>query len=337
MKVNEKKQWLELYEIAGKIEKVKPWKYFSDMDLFVYVSPKLNDIFYCCIMGNAGLHTGLNIYQGTQIHSYLSLVNNDYPETVVFNYQDCLSCVYLSKNETMPKNLEIIKVLGLSFKNTWISFERFEKGYEPSHINISQVEILIEVLNNFYEMFSKVINDNIKIDFENGNVFTRFYNDESKEYVDIIDKLMIPERKFGTVQISKEIEKDLKKLKLTNIELEYEFLNYFPVIIEENKTKDERYAYPLIRMIIDRKSGYILDQKFINMKDYKSREDYIVDSIDYLVKFFLRFGKPRCIYVRDEEAMIALKDLLDKTNIKVKVSSKLKNIDKMLTKLNEIL
>ncbi len=55
MKVNEKKQWLKLYEIAGKIEEVKPWKYFSDVELFVYVSPKLNDIFYCCIMGNAGI------------------------------------------------------------------------------------------------------------------------------------------------------------------------------------------------------------------------------------------------------------------------------------------
>ena len=85
MKANDKKQWLKLYEVAEKIEKIKPWKYFCDMDLFVYVSPTSNDIFYCCIMGNAGLHTGLNIYQGSEIHTYLSLINNDYPETVVFN------------------------------------------------------------------------------------------------------------------------------------------------------------------------------------------------------------------------------------------------------------
>lgn len=44
MKLKEKELWLELYEIAEKIQKLEPWKYLWDMDLLVYLCQPLNEI-----------------------------------------------------------------------------------------------------------------------------------------------------------------------------------------------------------------------------------------------------------------------------------------------------
>lgn len=66
-------------------------------------------------------------------------------------------CNFINRQETLPKNREIIKELGLSFRGTLISFENYEKGYLPSQINIEQVKIMIEALKNFYMMFRVII------------------------------------------------------------------------------------------------------------------------------------------------------------------------------------
>ena len=50
MKLKDKELWLELYEIAEKIQKLEPWKYLWDMDLLVYLCQPLNEIFYCSVM-----------------------------------------------------------------------------------------------------------------------------------------------------------------------------------------------------------------------------------------------------------------------------------------------
>ena len=56
MKLKDKEVWLELYEVAEKIQKLEPWKYLWDMDLLMYLSEEMKDVFYCSVMGHAGMH-----------------------------------------------------------------------------------------------------------------------------------------------------------------------------------------------------------------------------------------------------------------------------------------
>lgn len=55
MKLKDKEVWLELYEVAENIQKLEPWKYLWDMDLLMYLSEGMNDIFYCSVLGHAGM------------------------------------------------------------------------------------------------------------------------------------------------------------------------------------------------------------------------------------------------------------------------------------------
>ena len=70
MKLKEKELWLELYEVAQKIQDIEPWKYLWDMDVLMYLSESLQDIFYCSVMGRAGIHKAVAIYRGTQINKF---------------------------------------------------------------------------------------------------------------------------------------------------------------------------------------------------------------------------------------------------------------------------
>lgn len=337
MKLKDKEIWLELYEVAEKIQKLEPWKYLWDMDLLMYVSEEMKDVFYCSVMGHAGMHKAIAVYQGNQINGFLDLAKNQYPNNMLINYQECLMCNFIGRQETLPKNREIIKELGLSFGGTWISFECFEKGYEPSTINIKQVKILIESLKNFYMMFRAIIEQGMKVNFEAGEVLTRHYDKDKKLYLNYPNQLMIPEKDYSIIAVNDEFEEDMMKLPQTEMEFEYEFLNYVPIRIRDNKEQDGRYYYPRARFIADRKSGFVISHDLINKNDYKSEMEYIIESTEILINYFYKFGRPKRIYVRDEESKMYLKEIVDKAQIKLTVRPKLKAIDEFYNSLDRMM
>lgn len=336
MKLKDKEIWLELYEIAEKIQKIEPWKYLWDMDLLMYLSEELKDVFYCSVMGRAGIHKAIAVYQCDQINRFLDLAKNQYPNNMLINYQECLMCKFTKRQETLTKNREIIKELGLSFRGTWISFECFEKGYEPSQINIKQVKIMIETLKNFYMMFRTIIEKGMKVDFESGEVLVRHYDKNKKIYLNYPEKLMIPKKNYTMIFVKDKYEEDIMKIPQTEMELEYEFLNYVPIRIMDNKEQDGRYYYPRARFIADRKSGFLIAHDFINKNEYKNEMEYIIESVEFLINYFYKLGRPKRIYVRDEESKIYLKEVADKAQIKLTIKPKLKVIDELYDSLDEM-
>lgn len=336
MKLKDKELWLELYEIAEKIQKLEPWKYLWDMDLLVYLCQPLNEVFYCSVMGHGGMHRGIAIYQGEQINGFFELAKNQIPEYMLLNYQECLMCNFIGRQATLPKNREIIKELGLSFRGRWISFENFEKGYEPSPINIKQVKIMIEALKNFYMMFRAILEQGIKADFRNGEILARHYDKEKQLFLNYPAPLLLPEKHYNTIKTEPEFEKDIIKLPQTEMELEYEFINYIPIKIRDNKEQDGRYYYPLSRIIAERRSGLVISNDLIDKNEYKSKSDYVLESAELLINYFYKMGRPKNIYVRDEETKMYLKDILDKAKIKIIIKSKLKAIDEYYCALSRM-
>ena len=336
MNLKEKELWLELYKVAEKIQKLEPWKYLWDVDLLVYICKEMDEIFYCSVMGHGGMHKALAIYQGEQVFGFLEMAKNQVPEHVLLNYDECITCNFMRREQTLPKNREIIKELDLSFRGTWISFENFEKGYEPSPINIKQVKIMIEALKNFYMMLKAIIVNGFKVDFENGEVLIRFYDEDRKLFVNYPAPLILPEKHYDKIKIDDEFVKYAMKLPKTEMEIEYEFLNYLPIKIRDNKEEDGRYYYPRARFMADRNSGVVILHDLIDKNDYENENDYIVESVEILINNFLEMGIPKSIYVRDEETKMFLKDIADKAKIKIIVSPKLKAIDKFYDPLGRM-
>lgn len=337
MKLKDKELWLGLYEVAEKIQELEPWKYLWDMDLLVYLCQPLNKIFYCSVMGRGGMHKAIAIYQEEQIHGFFELAKNQIPEYMMLNYQECLMCNFMNRQATLPKNREIIKELGLSFRGTWISFENFEKGYEPSAIDIKQVKIMIEALKNFYMMFRAIIEQGIKADFKNGEILARHYDKEKKLFLNYPAPLMLPEKHYDIISVNDEFKEDIMKIPQTEMELEYEFLNYVPIRIRENKEQDGRYYYPRARFFADRKTGFVILHDLVNKNNYNDEKEYILESVDLLINYFYRIGRPKTIYVRDEKTKMYLKEIADKAQIKLTIKSKMKAIDEFYKSMDRMM
>ena len=142
---------------------------------------------------------------------------------------------------------------------------------------------------------------------------------------------------YSIIAVNDEFEEDIMKLPQTEMELEYEFLNYIPIRIMENKEQDGRYYYPRARFMADRKSGLVISHDLINKNDYKSEMEYIIESAELLINYFYKFGRPKRIYVRDEESKMYLKDIADKAQIKLTVRPKLKSIDEFYNSLDRMM
>ncbi len=126
------------------------------------------------------------------------------------------------------------------------------------------------------------------------------------------------------------------KLPQSDIEIEYEFLNYVPIRIRDNKEQDGRYYYPRARYMAVRNSKIVLPPDLIDKNDYENESDYIMESVELLLNYFYKIGRPKSIYVRDEETKMYLKDVADKAKIKIIVKPKLKAIDEFYRSLSRM-
>ena len=326
MKEIEKKNWLKLYEIAEKIKKVEPWNELWDTDLFVYIEDDdVENTLYFCTMGKAGIHKSIAVYRGDEINGYIEMNKGKMDSIAAINNQECIKVCYLESNDTLPENKKIIKELGLKYRGTWTSFEKFEYGYEFSKINPDEVIFMIKALEIYYDMFIKYQNENIKVDFENDKCFTRKYDTKTNKTKDVVEDITYIPKEYISVSFDGDIKNLTKRLKKTNMEWELDFLNYLPIRIEDMKQKDGRYAYPIPFIIADKNSKFILDMK-LNKKpeDYNM---YIDKTLDDLIQFMLKVGKPKKIYVRDERTQCAIKDILKALKIELILSPSLPAVD----------
>lgn len=61
--------------------------------------------------------------------------------------------------------------------------------------------------------------------------------------------------------------------------------------------------------------------------DYKDETDYVFESMDKLIEFITKYGRPKGICLRDEETKALLSDLEREIDIKIKLRPRLDAID----------
>lgn len=322
-----KDNWLKLYKIADEIKKLKPWKKLWDMDLFMYIEDNdIDNALYFCTMGKGGVHESIAVYRGKEICGYLDLLDTNGDAIMGINYQECLKVCYLEKIDTLPENQKLIKELNIKYKDKWTSFEKFERGYEFSSINDDDVLLMTKYLEIYYDMYQKYVNEKLKIDFENQFGLIRKMNKKTGKYEDIIDKIVYPLVKRKILDVSQYQDK-LKKLKKNNMELEVDFMNYLPVRIDDCKSKDNRYLYPVLYLLADEKKGIIID---MNLIENKENYDEIIDECtNRFINFIRENGIPKKIIIGDNQTLLFLSELCDFLNIKIEFKSPLPMISEI--------
>jgi hypothetical protein len=145
-----RQEWLELYEAAGKFQKLKPWEWLSNIHLFGVRCPWDQLTGYCCVMGSGKEVYGLAVYLGTEgLQTVLDLLNGEFSGDPLFA-QHCYMLSFGSRDELYPEEYERVKKLDLSLngKRAWPSFRLYEPGYVPWPLtNRDDIVFLTEIIN----------------------------------------------------------------------------------------------------------------------------------------------------------------------------------------------
>jgi hypothetical protein len=212
--------------------------------------------------------------------------------------------------------------LGLNFrgKNEWVYFQSFKPGYTPYILDEQQVIELTLIFEQLFMALRAVVEKKIEVDFDQGNTLFRTYDDVKGLWITFEAPIMIPQKKLVVPLIQDDLLfAKINKKKITRDEIEIDTL-YLNASI--NDKKFERPVQPKLLIIADHNKGMLIEQKMLSPKD-----DAVQEILGMLVDYFMNKGKPKMIYVRDEDTRSLLSDLCERTSVTIKIKGILDAID----------
>jgi hypothetical protein len=326
------KQWKELYELALEVKALKPWEYLWDMDIITILLPEYKEPFYCSIMGRNGEFTGIGIYHGFKaMNEFFTIIKNDgIPSDQLIRYQNCIMCNYGNREELTKKEWQLTKDLGYKFrgKNNWIYFHSFKSGYAPFMLEQEEVLKAIEVFKGLIMALRSYIFKGIKVDFENGEVLLRHYDEERELWFNRPAPMFLPPMEYPIPIIQDELLISKLKKQENNgkvIEIDIAYLN---ALIDD---KDyQRPIIPRTNIIADKGLGIVIDFDTIGPD-----EDDTQVILGTVINYIMNNGRPKTIFARDGYIKSILEDLCSRTDINLKTKGRLTTIDKFMRELSE--
>ena len=316
-------EWRDLYQVAIKLKKLKPWEDLWDMDLITILPLGKDEPCICSVMGKGGEFYGIGIYIGGKaINDFFTIAdNNDIPQNQLIRYQNNIMCNFGSRDELTKKELNIIKELGLKFrgKNDWVYFRVYEKGYAPYMPDKNEVLEITDILKHLY-MAIKSLHNGLKVDFENGKTLMRCFHKESNLWLNYEMPLLIPHIHYAVPVLEDQLLMKRLKNKAKNnsvLELDIAYLN--------SVINDKSYDKPIIPrlcILADKRSGMLLSQNMVAPED-----DEIDAMFGAVINYILQAGRPERIVVREKYSSSIIADLCKQTGIDVMESGKLPAID----------
>lgn len=320
----------DLYAATIEFKKAKPWEWMSEKDLICVENPQDKTIGYCSIMGSSGIHFALAVYLG-----YEGLAALDYfkdkvdtiPSHQTLFYQDCLMCSFENRDLLENSDLKEIKSLGLSFrgKNAWPQFRRYEPGFYPWFINEEECEFLTHALRQTLEVANQIKRKMIELELTTGKTILRksTNNNGDLSWESTVFKIQIPKITYRYTEIEDELLiYRLKKLPKSGIVLEAETC-YLPMTVQEKS--NERPYFPRAFILADANSGQIIEHEM-----YEEPRDDAPNVLEVLINLCLELDLPLEIQVKPGKMVAILKDICNKTGIRLKVVDTLPSIDELL-------
>lgn len=328
MEENEKAKWLELYALAKEIQELKPWKVFLELDVFPVSLPNYKEPFFCTFFGNETSQKAIMVYPGYQAIDGLwrTVKSDQMPPFQRMRYQQHLAAFFVGSDEIPPDQKDRLNELGLKFKGkNYVLFESALLNLVPSTCTEGEVGILIDVYKQLILAIDDIITERMDVDFESGQVLHRQFDPFTQSWHSIVEKLEWSEEQVQPPSIYPEIIDEINQLPMTTQQLEIDII-VTPIVADE--IEGQRQGIVRFALLADHKSGFVHNHELIHLEH--NNQDILLTII---IEGILQLNRPKQIWVRDDVSESVLKELSEKTGIKIKVSQKLKAIDTFAEKL----
>lgn len=322
-------QWKVLYEAATRIKELKPWEKFWDLDLIGIKYGEEEDTVFFSILGRGGDCYGITVYEGYEgLNSFLMLTMREHMnlsvEYAMFNQRN-LTCYWGNRDELTDKQRKIIKDLGYSFrgKNQWLYFLSFEPGYYPYNLDSEEVTRMGEYFQDLELVLKYYDETNMKVDFENGNMFLFSFGKDKTTWNFGEAPLPFTAFQFGNLLITdEELLADLAKVPKCNAVLEAD-ISVMGARIDDKKYS--RPANPALALL-----GNAASETVISFEMTEPDDDPMVMLAETVIRFIFQYGAPKEIRVTNVIAEAGLEQVCDVCGIKLRRVKRLKGLDSFI-------
>lgn len=325
-------QWRILYEAASRIKELKPWERFWDMDLIGIRNGAEEDTVFFCILGHGGGCYGISVYEGyTGLNNYFMLAYqqsmNLSGEYAMFNQKN-LTCYWGNRDELTNNQRKIIKDLGYSYrgKNQWLYFLSFEPGYFPYNMDENEVLRMSTHLQDLELALRCYDETNLKVDFEDGNMFLFTFGKDKKTWNYGEVPLPFTQYQFSNLLINDdELLSDLKSVPKCNAVLEGE------ITMMGAKVSDKKYSRPVnpaLSLLGDAETGVMIGFEMIEPDDAP-----IISLAKMVIDFIFQYGVPKEIRVSNIIVEAGLKQICDVCGIKLRRVKRLQGVNSFMQEM----
>ncbi len=181
-------QWKVLYEAATRIEGLKPWEKFWDLDLIGVRNGSEDETTFFCIHGRDGARCGISVYEGfTGLNSFLMLALrqrlNVTTEYAMF-YQRNMSCYWGMREDLTERQRKVIKDLGYKYrgKNQWLYFQSRKPGYSAYILDEEEALRMADHLQDLELALRCYEESGAEVSFEKGSMFLLTFEEDKKKW-----------------------------------------------------------------------------------------------------------------------------------------------------------
>lgn len=318
--------WCSIYEASAHLIGLKPWDKLRPEYLFLYLPEDQDTPAICHLISNPDA-IGLMIhpdptsyFAGQHVSSSPNDAKRAFIESNVFAMHLC------HRSELPAAVCSLLQRLHLYSEDEDALVPYFlykEFGYTTTLPQEEHLFYLFDCLSSLFMMLSHLLEQKLPVDFENGEIMLRFYNQDLQQWLNFAvpkDKVLNPDSFRLAVQESEHLA-HLRRCPPApdGLRIEFDFA-WAPEPVEK---EGQPSHYPLFLLFTDR-----VNKTFLG-GCHGQADELVNGAFNYLSDLIEQHGRPEALYVCRDTSLCLIYDFASKLGIPVKRVKRLPTIERI--------
>jgi hypothetical protein len=319
-----------LYEAAARVKELAPWQWMDESELFGVQHPETGELGFVSIMGMAGEHFAVAVYQGAEgLHGILDFATSmEMPNPDQLLDIPQLQASFEDRELLEKEDRAVIKKLGLKFRgpHAWPMFRSYRAGFMPWHVTDAEASLLAVALEQTLEVAPRVKADPQLLDTGNDEesylVRVPRKEGDAVTWSDQFMRVPPPEPQSIEVVMDMGVLNELREAPQRELEFEADFFS-MPTGVGQ---KGERPYRPYMLMLADSRSGMIIGVELMSPLPTLAEMHGRIPS--EAAQLLAQAGVlPAAIIARSELLLSLLEPLAAHLNVELQEADELPSID----------
>jgi hypothetical protein len=159
-------EWRRLIQTALSIQKMAPWRWMREEEVFGVEDPRSGELSFVSVMGTLGEHRAVSVYRGAAaLARFLELQDappeflQEYPEALLEIPQ--LQVSFEDRDALRDWDRQLLRNLGVKprGRGTWPQFQSFRPGFMPWHLEGEEISALAAALEQLEQVAPRAASD----------------------------------------------------------------------------------------------------------------------------------------------------------------------------------